>query len=68
MQTHGFLDKLQKIDGCSYVDVNDIKSWLEANNRGYRTTTDQEIIASRLSKDTESTEGTDVDNDEQPQL
>ena len=59
VQTQEFLDTFQKIDSCSYVDVNDTESWLEVNSDGgYGTITDKEIIASCSFKGTENSEET----------
>ena len=56
----------QKIDGCSYADVNDIDSRLKADNDGgYGTVTNEEIVASCSTGDTEETE---VDNMNSQQL
>ena len=53
--------------GCSYVDVSDIESRLEADNYEVTdgTITDEEIVTSWSSENTDNSEETDMDNDEQ---
>lgn len=60
------MDRFQMLDGCSDVDINDIESWLEADNDvGYGTFADEKIIVHCSSKDAENSEDIDNNNDEQ---
>lgn len=65
-QTDDFLDIFKNIDGCSDVDAENISDWLEMDNDGgYKTITDEEIIAS-CSSTTVNENDSDSDSVDEP--
>lgn len=63
VQPQELLGMIKDVNGCSEVDINDIESWLEADNDGgYGNLTDDQIIATCCDHNSDNKDDTDEEN------